>query len=78
MSINTGYCEYHDDFITAFEVYGDYLELFGGEYDSTETLPDVCTDDELIEEIIMFVSFVYDIPERDIEVFLDSIEDCKE
>lgn len=50
------------DYICDFELFGEFVELFGGEYDSTETIDTNLNPQETIYEIASFVSFVYDIP----------------
>ena len=51
--------------ITEFETFGDYLELFNGDYDSTETFVSTTKSNDT-REIIDFISFVYDIPKEQI------------
>ena len=58
------------DFITEFETFGDYLELFGGDFDCTETFISTNKNND-IREIIDFVSFVYDIPREHILLKID-------
>lgn len=53
------------NYITDFETFGDFIELFGGDFDCTESFISTTKQND-IREIIDFVSFVYDIPHEQI------------